>query len=347
MATTLPSLTRTIDDTFVTTWYEIRPEAIDNILDATVIWAAMRMAGSFTPQVGGEFITRTVRYGEQDAVAVQKGDLLSSGEPELETMARWEWKHLATHVQRDVVTDQKNAGPSKIKDYVAQRLEAARDGLEQKLETQTFGTFSTTESGAEFQHLNDLCPELANRSTGTYGGITRASAYSDGGVPPGATVETPTAAATNPWWGCKYLDGELNDIATELLIDMRQLYNSLHNNQSPPNLIITTQTIFETYEEFASDAIQIIKDETTMLADLGFEVLRFKGKPMVWTPNVTANNVVMLNLDYVEVVYDPNLWFDMTDFKPIPLQMDRIAHILSAVNIVGAQPRRHGRLVYA
>ena len=36
--TTLPSLTRTIDDAFLTTWFEIREEAIDNILDATVIW---------------------------------------------------------------------------------------------------------------------------------------------------------------------------------------------------------------------------------------------------------------------------------------------------------------------
>ncbi|MEK0325385.1 MAG: hypothetical protein QQN63_06735, partial [Nitrosopumilus sp.] len=113
---TLPSLTRTIDDAFVTTWYEIREEAIDNILNATVIWAALMGAGSFTPQVGGQFITRTIVHGEQAAVDVARGDTLPQGEPELETMARWTWRYIATHVQRSVFDDQINNGPSKIKD---------------------------------------------------------------------------------------------------------------------------------------------------------------------------------------------------------------------------------------
>ena len=127
---------------------------------------------------------------------------------------------------------------------------------------------------------------------------------------------------------------------------MRTLYNSLHNNQSPPNLIITDQNIFETYEDFSADTIQIIKDESTFLADLGFEVLRFKGKPMVWTPGITADQILMLNTDFVEVVYDPGLWFDMTDWKPIPLGMERIAHIMSALNVISGQLRRHGRIFF-
>ena len=89
MATTLPSLTETLDTIFTNTWYEIRAEAIDNILNANVIWAALRQAGSFRPQVGGRFITRTVLYGETPVEAVIKGDLLPEGETELETLARW------------------------------------------------------------------------------------------------------------------------------------------------------------------------------------------------------------------------------------------------------------------
>lgn len=346
MADTLPVLTRTLDDNFVTTWYEIRAEAIDNILDATIVWASLRGAGSFTPQVGGEFITRTVRFGEQAATYVAKGDTLPSGEPDLDTLAIWQWKHIASHVQRDTITDQKNAGPTRIKSYIAQRLEAARDGLEQQFETSILDVRATSETLAAIQNLTDVVPEIADRSTGVYGGITRASDYTDGGSAPGATTEVPTAAATNPWWGPKYLDGSLSDLDTELLVDMRQLYNSLHNNQVPPNLIICSQNIFEAYEEYGADSIQIIKDETARLVDMGFEVLRFKGKPLIWTPNLTANNVMMLNLDFIEVVYDPDLWFDMTEWKPIPLQMDRIAHIMSALNVITTQPRRHGRINY-
>lgn len=350
MATTLPILTRTIDNAFTTTWYEIRPEAIDNILDATVVWAALRAAGTFTPQTGGEFITRTIRHGEVDAVAVAKGDILPQGETETETMAIWEWKHVATHIQRDTITDQKNAGPSKIKDYVAQRLEAARDGKEQKFETQIFGAFQSNETGKEFQSLDDMVPggstvvnALVNQNSGTYGRITRATAYVTDST---TSLQTPSAG-TNPWWGPKYLAGTLATIGTTLLEDLRTLYNGLHNNQSPPTLIIVDQNIFEIYEDFSADTIQIIKDERTFLADLGFEVLRFKGKPFVWTPGITANNILMLNTDFVEVVYDPGLWFDMTEWKAIPLQMERIAHIISALNVISSQLRRHGRLIYA
>ena len=61
--TTLPTYTRTLDDAFVTTWYEIREEAIDNILDATIVWNILMGSGSFTEQTGGEIITRTIPPG--------------------------------------------------------------------------------------------------------------------------------------------------------------------------------------------------------------------------------------------------------------------------------------------
>jgi len=38
----LPELTRTIDDDFVNTWYEIRPQVIDNILESNVFSLALK-----------------------------------------------------------------------------------------------------------------------------------------------------------------------------------------------------------------------------------------------------------------------------------------------------------------
>lgn len=319
----LPTLTQRIDDYFLTTWFEIRPEAIDNILESTVIWAALRNMGSWTSQVGGDFITRTIRFGTQQAKAVSKGDVFSQGEPELETMARWEWKYLSAHVQRSVFDDQKNNGPAKIKSLVGQRLRAARESMEQHYEEKLMRTANLTEDAADkdIQGINDIVPPFGDRNTGTYGGISRSNAY----------------------WSPKYREltaaPEVN-----LLSDMKVLYNDIFNNQAAPNLILSARNLFELYEEFALDISQIIKDEGTRLADLGFEVLRFKGKPMVWSPNVTESNLLMLNTEFIEIVYDPELWFSMTPWKTIPLQGERIAHILSAVNLVSSQLRRHGRL---
>lgn len=341
MPTTLPTFVRTIDNAFVTTWYEIREEAIDNILNATVLWASLNQAGCMTPQVGGDIITRTIGYQYPSAVEITRGDTLPSGEVEMETMAIWSWRSIATSVQRSLFDDQKNNGPAKIKDLVGMKLKGARDGMEQKLEASLLNPIVADESGKLVQGLNDMIPPSASRTTGTYGKIARPSAYVDSGN--GVFV----GSGTNDWWGPKYLSSSLASIEDTLLTDMKKLYNSVHANQSPPNLIVTTQKIFEIYEEFALDASQIIKDESTKLADLGFEVLRFKGKPLVWTPGVTANHMLFINTDFVEVVYDPSMWFDMTDWKPIPLQSERIAHIVAFLNVVSSQLRRHGRLEYA
>ena len=343
MATTLPTYTRTLDDAFVTTWYEIREEAIDNILNATVVWNVLMGAGSFTPQVGGEIITRTIAHGEQAATRVAKGSVMIPSEPDLDTMALWQWKYLASNIQRSTFDDQKNSGPSKIKDYVGRRITAARDGLEQQYETDIFAVFAATETGLTIQGLNDMIPPVANRTTGTYGNIARPSAY----LAEANGVVTPDPAGTNPWWGAKYLPGTLVDIDVDLLDDLKRLYNSLHNNQSAPNLIICTQLIYEIYETFAIDISQIIKDETTRLADMGFEVLRFKGKPLIWAAGMTANDVLMINTDWIEVVYDPQLWFDMTDWKPQAFEFDRAAQIVCAANVISSQLRRHGRLTYS
>jgi hypothetical protein len=342
MAVTLPVFTKTMDNAFVTTWYDVRAEAIDNILNATPLWAILVAAGCMTPQVGGNDITRTIRYGQDTAVAVAKGDTLPSGEVELETTARWTWRTIAAKVQRDTFDDQKNRGPMKIKDYVGMRLTAARDALEQKYESNLLRAVVTDESGKEMQGLHDMIPPIASRSSGTYGGITRPATYS---LDSSLNVYTP--ATGNTFWGPRYATGTLASIEDDLISDMKNLYGGIHNNQSAPNLIIGTKAMWDLYGEFALDISQIVKGTSTFLADLGFEEYRFNGKPFIYSSSMTANHMIMLNTAFCEIVYDPDFWFAMSEWKPEPMTTKRIAHILSFANVISDQLRRHGRLEYS
>ena len=332
MANTLPSFTKTIDNYFTETWYEIKPGAIDNILLGTPIWAVLKHNGCFDTQVGGTNVEETIKYGVgPDAIPVVKGDTMGQGEIETETAAFWTWRYLSTHIQRSTFQDQQNNGKFRIKDYVKKRTTEAADALKQEYEKELFNVGRTTvtdESGKYLQSLNEMVPSFNNRATGTYGGIAR----------------------SNTWWQSIYkaitTPPEIN-----LLSDMKSLYNNIGLNQDYPDLIACTQNLFEIYEEFALDQVQIIKDETTYLADLGFEVLRFKGNPMVWTPNFSVgagntnkNSMLMVNTKWIKVMYDPTLWFDMSQWKDIPLQAERIAHILCTACLYTNQPRRHGRL---
>jgi len=345
MSTTLPSLTEVIDQAFMSTWYTIRPDVMDNITESNVVWAALKGAGCLKTQVGERFITREVSYGVESTKAVAKGDTFSQGETEYDTMAMWNWRYESAHVQRSIFDDQINNGKKKIKDLVQRRLTKAREALNTTFESNLFRALTVGEGGKSMQGLNDLIPPYdatPNASQGTYGKLNRAAALTAD-----SATNVYSGSGANGWWSPKY-KALTTPIEVNLLSDMKTLYNSVGNNQEFPNLIITDQYLYELYEDFVDDKTQIVIDESTKLANLGFEVLRFRGKPFVWTPNSVGasskHQMLMVNTNYVDIVYDPSMWFSMSPWKDIPLQGERIAHIFCACNMVGNQARRHGRL---
>src|SRR5882672_3981071 len=174
MVTTLPQYIDTIDNKFINTWYDIRPQAIDNILLATPVWAAI-FDKCKTTQVGGKLIERTIKYAYGVRQAIQKGTVLNDGEIESETAAFWTWRYISAHVQRTMIDDQQNNGTYKLKSYIDQRLTAARDALVQGYETDILRTETTDESGLFIQSLNDILPAVGNQAVGTYGRIARSN----------------------------------------------------------------------------------------------------------------------------------------------------------------------------
>lgn len=353
---TVPTLTRDIDDYFVETWYEIRAEAIDNVLDATVMWLALREHGSLTPQTGGEFITRTIKYGEKSGQNISKGKTLKQSVAQRETMALWDWAYCGIDVNRTLIDDQKNSGPSKIKDYVSKRILGANDDLTQKMEDDLFAwnTAAVDQMNGllDFIRFDDMAhstnadamPNLditpianpqgaagANDlNTGTFGNINR---------------------GTYSWWRNKAWDGatEPTNPEVNLKSDMNHFYNLIGDNIAPPNFIISDQDLYEYYEEDVMEKVQIVRTSfNRTAADLGFETTTFKGKPMSWTSKLSGTSKMMfLNLDFIEVVYDPDYFFMMTEWMYTANQLERVAYIVSAMQLIDSQPRRHGCLDYS
>ena len=337
----IPTLTETLDDEFTSTWYQVRAEAIDNILDATPITALLKMKGAFEPQSGGRLIERTIRYGQKTAFAFGQGDVLPVTEEQLETVAFWEWAYLGVPVTRTFVLDQQNAGPDKIKSYLDRRLTAARQAMVTKHETVFMAEVIHASGSKEPLSIFDYIPD--NVTTADY----MTSGYSYGGI-----------TRDNLWW--QHADftaadgrstGHTNHVGVKagpaqltMLKDMTNAYNTCGRQLEYPDMILTTQAAFEIYQEFAVAKEQLVRDETTRLADLGYEVMRFMGKPITWSPSMTPGQMVMLNSNYFDVVYDPAVWFDMTPWESPERQLDRVAYIVSAIQNVGYNPRFNCRI---
>jgi len=343
---TLPTLSRSIDDDFLSTWYEIREEAIDNILDATVLWLAFREFGVLTPQVGSKYIDRTIRYGTKSKQNISKGTTLSQSVKKLETMAMWEWSYTAVDVNRALLDDQQNSGPSKIKDYVATRLGAAREALVQDLEQDLFlwADYDTDQMNG----LWDICPtSTAVPYNANYGGAADAPSGLGSSTNDDSSDSFGGIARSNSWWQNVTTAGTA-PASVNLPSDMRTFWNTVSANIAPPTFIICDQDLYEYYEDEVSDRQQIVRTQfNKVAADLGFESMTFKGAPLTWTDKMSGSDkMFFLNLDFIELVYDPNYWFDMTPWMDTPNQLEKVAYIVNTHQLIGSQPRRQGVLDY-
>jgi hypothetical protein len=108
-----------------------------------------------------------------------------------------------------------------------------------------------------------------------------------------------------------------------------------------PNLLLTTQTVFQYYESEASDKQWIMNSDA---AKLGFQSFTYKGVPMYFSPQCGTGLMYMLNLKYLKLKIDSKADFDMTEFKTIPNQLDRVAHVVSRLELVSRNCRMQGVL---
>lgn len=324
--TTLPQFVKTIDNAFTTTWYKIQPEAMNQILEATVVWAWLKQKGCFETQSGGTNIERTVKYALPATQAVQKGDVFTAVEIENRTAGFWTFRNLSTSIVRSLFDDRANRGEFQIVNYVSDRIEDAMETLRQQYERDLLRAAVTDESGKEIQGLLDMIPNETNRTSGTYGGIARPTTFAS---------DLPTVG--NIWWTPKYKQLTANP-DVNLLSDMKNFKNTVENQQETVDGILTTQTLYETYEEFGLDASQIVGNQK--LLDLGFTTLKFKGADMFWSANTPSGSMRFLTSKFIKVVYDPMIWFAMGPWKEPPNQVERICHIICTMNLVPGSPSR-------
>ena len=351
MSAQLPTITETVDNAFTHTWFKIQKKVTDNILDNNVFSALLREHGCYKKQIGEDRINRLVRYGKKAAINVAEGDTLPTGDTELDTMAHWPWTYAAVDVQRSMQQDQQNQGAGKLRSLVQSKLEAAREGLndlhEANLLRAPTGTGESKATRSPYSIFNVLDP---SGTTATYHPTTGTS-YTYGNL---STAGDQTAETLNHWWQAKYADATGPALAN-LLDQMRTMYNNCSGSgggsrETQPNMGLTTQTLHEAYEDICSANIQLVADTGSRTAELGYDILKFKGMQLGWSghsymTDSGVGSVLFMNSNWIDVVYDPTMWFEMTPWMYLPNQLERIARIVMATSgIISWQPRRQGLL---
>lgn len=314
-----PSWTQQIDNMFTSTWAYRKGEAVEQAYMKNPFTAWLKEKGRIQSVSGYRRIEIPLEYGTNDTVRwIGKGSTVPMTEGELLTMAYEDWKYISATIMRYGVEDQQNRGAARIIDYVERKIKAAERAIADELERVVFADGSGTNEPNGLQNLVAASP-----STGTVHGINRAT-YS--------WFRNLTKTASGP-------------ASTYLVSDMRNFFNTLTSyTMSELSLffLLTTQTVFEAYEDEMLEMRQIVDPK---MSDLGFDNLTFKGRPLMWAPSCPSGKMYFLNPQHLYLVVDPSYNMEMTEWKPIPDQVnDRVAQIVGAIQMVTSRPVAEGVL---
>lgn len=259
------------DQVLSTTLANYEKKLSDNIFKSTPLLYELQKNGNKKMLDGGESIVKPLMYGTNSTVGWYSGyGVIDTTPQEGITAAKYNWKQLGGTVTISGKEARQNAGATQIINL----LKAKTDQLEKTMR-QTLGSALFTASSDSGTAVHSLVDFVA--TTGTVGGL---------------------AKGTYSWWQSQ--TGTAASFAANGLDTMRTVFNSctVQDQSDKPNLILTTQTIFEYYEKLLQPQERF---QDSKMADGGFQNLLFKGVPLTWDSYATAGKIYMLNTNYIDL----------------------------------------------
>jgi hypothetical protein len=262
-----------------TTLKNYRKTLTDNIHKSNAVWLFIKSNGGWRTEDGGERIVEPLMYGKNTTAGSYSGyDILDTTPQSGIDSAEFNWKQYAVSVSISGEEKLKNAGSSRIVNLLEAKIQQAEMSLKEVLTT---GLFSDG-TGNGSKNLTGLEAMVLN--SGTYGGIASTS--------------------TNTWWraGVESTSEALG------LPKMRTAFNGASvGGQDTPDIIVTTQTLYESYETLftVTGANTNWRTETSgmkKVADGGIQALQFKGVPIVWDEQCPSGTMYFLNSKHMKVV---------------------------------------------
>lgn len=301
------------DSLLSTTLANYRDQLTDNIFTARPLTNHLMENGRMRMVDGGTKIVEPLIYGQNDTVGSYSGyDTISLTAQEGISAAEYEWKQYAASIAISGIEEAKNNGEAAIINLLEAKIMQAEESMREGF-NQMFFADGTGNSGKDWNGLGNLVD-----STGVVGGID-------------------SAGAGNGFWQ-SYEEGTAGALS---LADMSTAYNSVSVGNDHPDMVLTTQTLFEKYESLLQPQLRYTDAKT---ADAGFQNLLFKSAPVVYDVHAPAGTVFFINSKYLTLVGHSGKWFEQTEFVR-PENLDaQYALIMCYGNLTCRNRAKQGKL---
>jgi hypothetical protein len=318
----VPSRTEVLDDLYTTTWNNRATTVTDQIFTAWAGFSELKKKGGIKLNgTGGRYLEIPLSYAKNETVtSIGKGDTVSLSETAFMTVAQFEWKFIAGSIVRYFTDDAKNKSVQQHLNWANQKIDNLRNSLSDYFETMLFsdGSGNSSKDTEGLANLVDATPTSAR----TVGNI---------------------AQTTYTWWANRQKTAT-GAASVYLLSDMRTLANQCSEGitRNFPDLILTTQTVAELYDDEVLEQRQIVNQST---GDAEFTKTYWKGIPLVWSAQCPSGRMYMLNSQFIGLNVDPDINFMSTAWKTIPNQVeDRVMQIVWKGNLIASRRKSLGVL---
>ena len=265
-----------------TTLQNYRPTLVDNIFTARVLLDHLNSKGRVLVEEGGSSIVEPLVYAQNDTTGSYSGyDAIDLTPQEGISAAEYNWKQMASSIAISGIEEAKNRGTEAIIKLLNAKIMQAEESIKEDLNDMLYGD-GTGNGGKDFNGLGNLID-----SSGTVGGID---------------------SSTNTWW--RSTETAVGGALT--LAVMATAYNTASRGNDHPDMIVTTQTLFEKYESLLTNNVRY---QDTTKANSGFQNLMFKQTPVVFDVSCTATNMFFMNSKYLKLVGMNGHWFATSEFQ--------------------------------
>ena len=296
-----------------TTLANYRDQLTDNIFTARPLTYFLQDKGRIRMLNGGTKIVEPLIYGTSSTVKSYSGyDSISLTSQGGITAAEYDWKQYAASIAISGIEEAKNNGEQEIINLLEAKIMQAEESMREGF-NQMFYADGTGNDGKDWNGLGNIV-----EASGTVGGINRATTGND-------------------YWKSY----EENTATALTLAQLSTGYNSVSVGNDHPDMVLTTQTLFEKYEALLQPQLRYTDTKT---ADAGFQNLLFKAAPVVYDEHCTAGVVYFLNSKYLTLVGHSSKWFAQTQFvRPEDLDA-RYALIMCYGNLTCRNAAKQGKL---
>jgi len=309
----MPAGNSNFDALLSTTLANYRDQLTDNVFTARPLTYFLMDKGRIRMLDGGTKIVEPLIYGQNSTVGSYSGyDTISLTAQTGISAAEFEWKQYAASIAISGIEEAKNNGEAEIINLLEAKIMQAEESLREGFNTMFFGDGS----GNSAKNWNGLGNIVENNNT--VGGID-------------------SSDALNSWWRSY----EENTAGALTLAQMSTAYNSVSVGNDHPDMVLTTQTLFEKYEALLQPQLRYTDTKT---ADAGFQNLLFKAAPVTYDAHCTAGVMFFLNSKYLTLVGHSGKWFSQTEFVR-PENLDaQYALIMCYGNLTVRNRAKQGKL---